>query len=156
MTTKETSLKDAISKFTEAQFDISKLSLEERKMILELMPSIFNASTEMMKLTGESRKQMFGLIDTALKVFGDQLKDENLSKEERADINKDIKDLIDKMHKIHKEDKEWSAGIFKTAIGVLGATIAVLGGIYLINDSGSRKKVFDEALKHLTDSSDKK
>ncbi|MFS0782083.1 hypothetical protein [Bacillus sp. 1P06AnD] len=141
------SFKEALTKLRENGFDLSKISEDERKMIMKFMPSVVEAATQLAKLNGESSERLQAIITKAVEIYGDQLRNIDLSKEERSEINGLVKEMIETSNTVHREDREWKTGIFKSI--AMGAVLVVVaaGSAIAIKNPETRKQVAENAKK---------
>ena len=136
------SFEEALTEIRENGFDLSKITEDERKIIEKFMPSVFEAATQLAKLNGESSERVQSNITKAIEIYGDQLKNDNLSKEERSEINGLVKEMIETSITVHREDREWKTGIFISI--AMGAFLSVA---IAIKNPETRKQVAENAKK---------
>ena len=136
------SFEETLIEFSKNGFDLSKISEDEKNLVKKYMPSIVEAANQLAKLNGESSERVQVNITKALEVYGDQLKNNELSKEERSEINRLVKEMIDTSYTVHREDREWKTGIFVSL--AMGAFLSV--GIAIKNPE-TRKQVVENAEK---------
>jgi transcriptional accessory protein Tex/SPT6 len=115
-----TAIENTFTKLKNNKYDISKLTPEEYEMLLKYAPSLLEASTKFVQEGSKAQEKVFSAIDKAMDIFAEQLKDPNLTSEEREKLNDRIERMVEQSLKKDTEFKWWMLCIASAAVGGAG------------------------------------
>ncbi|WP_233713289.1 hypothetical protein [Lederbergia citri] len=73
----------------------------------------------------KSQEKVFSIIDRAIEIFSEQIKDPNLTQEARDNLNDRIERMVDKAIQTDSGFKKWMVGL--VWVGVGGGALALAG-----------------------------
>jgi len=77
------------------QYDIAKLTAEELEVLQKYAHSLLEASTKLIQEGSKVQEKVFSTIDKAIDSFADQLKNTNLTPEERVELSDRIERMVE-------------------------------------------------------------
>ena len=83
-------------KLKENNYDLTKLTSTERDYLQKISPEFIKAISNIGEVGSKAQEKVYDLINKAIDIFAEQLKDPNLSEEERNKINDRIVLMVEK------------------------------------------------------------
>lgn len=117
-------IEDSFTKLQNNRYDITKLTAEELEILQKYVPSLLEASTKLIQEGSKVQEKVFSIIDKAIDSFADQLKNPNLTPEEREKLNDRIERMVEHSLKKDTEFKQWMGYIAVAAVGGAGLFLA--------------------------------
>lgn len=118
-------IENSFTKLQDNQYDATKLTVEEREILQKYFPTLLEVSTKLIQAGSKIQEKVFNTIDKAIDIYGDQLKNPNLTPEERKSLNDQIERMVEKSLKKDTEYKQWMCYIVLAAASGLGGYWAV-------------------------------
>ncbi|MGE7609712.1 hypothetical protein ACQKML_24375 [Peribacillus frigoritolerans] len=103
-------------KLKKNNYDLNELTSEELET---LPPVIIEIINDMRKVGSKSQERVYSTIDKAIDIYAEQLKDPNLSREERDDLNDRIKGMVEIACQKDSEFKRWTFGLVVSGLAIL-------------------------------------
>ncbi|MCY9670879.1 hypothetical protein M5X11_39375 [Paenibacillus alginolyticus] len=97
---------NSFAKLKNNQYDTTKLTTEDLEVLQKYVPAVFKFIQEGSKV----QEKVFSAIDKAIDSFADQLKNPNLTSEEREKLNDRIERMVERAVKKDTEFKQWMWG----------------------------------------------
>ncbi|WP_048883046.1 hypothetical protein [Bacillus sp. 445_BSPC] len=91
-------------KLKKNNYDLTELTPEEREA---LPPGIIEIINNMGEVGSKSQERVYSIIDKAIDIYAEQLKDPNLSREDRTELNDRIKGMVEIGCQKDSEFKRW-------------------------------------------------
>lgn len=118
-------LNNALIKLNKNNYDLTDLTSAEIEKLQQYFPAIVKAVGLMGELGLKSQEKVSSTIDKAIDIFAEQLKDPNLSEEERNKINDRIVLMVEKACEKDSEFKRWMSTLVWLGIG--GSALVLAG-----------------------------
>ncbi|MBD8591240.1 MULTISPECIES: hypothetical protein [Peribacillus] len=103
-------------KLKKNNYDLNELTSEELET---LPPVIIEIINDMRKAGSKSQERVYSTIDRAIDIYAEQLKDPNLSREERDDLNDRIKGMVEIGCQKDSEFKRWTFALAVSGVAIL-------------------------------------
>ncbi|MCT1391928.1 hypothetical protein M4D76_27155 [Peribacillus frigoritolerans] len=103
-------------KLKKNNYDLTELTSEELET---LPPVIIEIINNMGKVGSKSQERVYSTIDKAMDIYAEQLKDPNLSREERDDLNDRIKGMVEIACQKDSEFKRWTFALVVGGAAIL-------------------------------------
>ncbi|MDE5414305.1 hypothetical protein [Alkalihalobacterium chitinilyticum] len=113
-------IENSFTKLKNNQYDTKALTSEEREILQEFAPALLEAATKFIQEGRKVQKKVLSIIDKAMDTYADQLKNPNLTPEERENLNDRIERMVELSLKKDTEYKQWMGYIVVAAVGGVG------------------------------------
>lgn len=114
-----TTLGNAITKFKNNQYDKTILTAEDFEILQEYAPALLGLCTKLVQEGSKVQERVFNILDKVTDSFADQLKNPNLTPEERKELNAQMERMADRAMKKDTEYKQWVYGGLTVAVGAV-------------------------------------
>lgn len=104
-------------KLNKNNYDVTELTEQELEELQKYVPGIMNSVNRISQLGEKSQEKVYHMINQAIETFSDQLKNPNLSPEERDKLNDRIENMVEKAIKKDTEFKKWTGTLVWLGIG---------------------------------------
>lgn len=111
-------------KLKENNYDLTKLTSTERDYLQKISPEFIKAISNIGEVGSKAQEKVYDLINKAIDIFAEQLKDPNLNKDERKDLNDRIEHMVQLGYKKDSEFKKWIFALLSGGVGVAVPLVA--------------------------------
>lgn len=112
-------------KLKENNYDLSELSPIELEILQRYAPEIIGAASKLGEVGSKAQEKFYSIVDKAIDIFHEQLKDPNLSEEAREKLNDSIERMVELSFEKDTEFKKWLGALVWVGIG--GGALALAG-----------------------------
>lgn len=114
-----------LMKLKDTKYDLTEFTSEELENLQKYSPKIIEAVSTLGEVSSKSQEKVYNIIDRVITSFADQLKDPNLSDEDRDKINDRMERMVDKAILKDSEFKKFIYAAIFLGVGGLGTAAAV-------------------------------
>jgi hypothetical protein len=118
-------LDSALINLKNNKFDVTELTPDEVENLQKFAPVLLEACINLAHVGAKVQEKVLSTIDKAIEIYGEQLKDPNLSQEARDKLNDRIERMVELSFKKDSEYKKWA--LYLAYAGVSGAALYLAG-----------------------------
>lgn len=110
-----------LMKLHENNYDLTELTSIEREYLQKHSPEFIKAVSNIGGVGSKAQEKVYDIIDKAMEIYAEQLKNPNLSEEARDKLNDRIERMVEKAFQKDSEFKRWMFAL------VWGGTLTLAG-----------------------------